>query len=110
MAPRPNFLKAPVLDASGKTTSKTGTYPNSSTKIRQQRNMFQMKKQGKNLQDQRNEEEIGSLSEKKKIRLMIIKMIQNLRNIMEKKINRKEALIEKIQESFNKYLEDVKNR
>ena len=41
---------------------------------------------------------------------MIIKMIQNLRNIMEKKINRKEALIEKIQESFNKYLEDVKNR
>ena len=60
--------------------------------------------------DQTNEEEIGSLSEKKKIRLMIIKMIQNLRNIMEKKINRKEALIEKIQESFNKYLEDVKNR
>ena len=26
--------------------------------------MFQMKKQGKNLQDQRNEEEIGNLSEK----------------------------------------------
>ena len=64
MAPRPNFLKAPVLDASGKTTSKTGTHPNSSTKIRQQRNMFQMKKQGKNLQDQRNEEEIGNLSVK----------------------------------------------
>lgn len=63
-APRPNFLKAPVLDASGKTTSKTGTHPNSSTKIRQQRNMFQMKKQGKNLQDQRNEEEIGNLYEK----------------------------------------------
>ena len=60
--------------------------------------------------DQTNEEEIGSLSGKKKIRVMIIKMIQNLRNIMEKKINRKEALIEKIQESFNKDLEDVKNR
>lgn len=74
MAPRPNFLKAPVLDASGKTTSKTGTYPNSSTKIRQQRNMFQMKKQGKNLQDQRNEEEIGSLSEKD-FRVMIVMMI-----------------------------------
>ena len=37
-------------------------------------------------------------------------MIQNLRNIMEKNINRKEALIEKIQESFNQDLEDVKNR
>ena len=41
---------------------------------------------------------------------MIIKMIQNLRNIMERKINRKEALIEKIQESFSKDLDDVKNR
>lgn len=82
MAPRPNFLKAPVLDASGKTTSKTGTCPNSSTKIRQQRNMFQMKKQGKNPQDQRNEEEIGDLSEKE-LRVMTVKMTQNLGNTTE---------------------------
>ena len=89
MAPRPNFLKAPVLDASGKTTSKTGTHPSSSTKIRQQRNMFQMKKQGKNPQDQRNEEEIGNLSEKE-LRVMTVKMTQNLGNTTEawiKKIN-----------------------
>ena len=44
--------------------------------------MLQMKEQGKNLQDQVNEEEIGNLSEKK-FRVMIIKMIQNLRNRME---------------------------
>ena len=87
MAPRPNFLKAPVLDASGKTTSKTGTYPNSSTKIRQQRNMFQMKKQGKNLQDQRNEEEIGKLSEKE-LRVMIVKRTPNLGNTTEAWINK----------------------
>ena len=41
-----------------------------------------MKEQGKNLQDQVNEEEIGNLSEKK-FRVMIVKMIQNLRNRME---------------------------
>ena len=44
--------------------------------------MLQMKEQGKNLQDQVNEEEIGNLSEKK-FRVMIVKMIQNLRNRME---------------------------
>ena len=89
MAPRPNFLKAPVLDASGKTTSKTETHCNLSTKIRQQRNMFQMKKQDKNPQDRRNEEEIGNLSEKE-IRVMTVKMTPNLRNTTEawiKKIN-----------------------
>ena len=33
-------------------------------KMRRQKNMLQMKKQGKNLQDQINEEEIGNLPEK----------------------------------------------
>ena len=42
-----------------------------------------MKEQGKNPPDQTNEEEIGSLPEKE-FRVMIIKMIQNLRNRMEK--------------------------
>ena len=42
-----------------------------------------MKEQGKTPPDQTNEEEIGSLSEKE-FRVMIVKMIQNLGNRMEK--------------------------
>ena len=57
-----------------------------------------MKEQGKNPLDQTNEEEIGSLSEKK-FRVMIIKMIQKLGNRMEK-----------IQESFNKDLEELNSK
>ena len=60
-----------------------------------------MKEQGKNLQDQINEEKIGNLPEKE-FRVMIIKMIQNLRNRMETRI-------EKIQEMFNKDLEELQN-
>ena len=54
-----------------------------------------MRKQGKNPPDQTNEEEIGSLPEKE-FRVMIVKMIQNLANRMEK-----------IQEMFNKDLEEL---
>ena len=61
-----------------------------------------MKEQGKNLKDQINEEEIGNLPEKQ-FRVMIIKMIQNLGNRME-------AQIQKIQEMFNKDLEELKNK
>ena len=61
-----------------------------------------MEEQGKNLQDQINEEEIGNLPEKE-FRVMIVKMIQNLGNRME-------AQIEKIQEMFNKELEELKNK
>ena len=57
-----------------------------------------MKEQGKNLQDQINEDEIGNLSDKE-FRVMIVKMIQNLRNRMEK-----------IQETFNKDLEELKSK
>ena len=57
-----------------------------------------MKEQGKNPPDQANEEEIGSLLEKE-FRVMTVKMIQNLRNRMEK-----------IQETFNKDLEQVKSK
>ena len=46
-----------------------------------------MKEQGKNLQDQINEEEIGNLPEKK-FRIMIVKMIQNLGNRMEARIEK----------------------
>ena len=61
-----------------------------------------MKEQGKNLQDQINEEKTGNLPEKE-FRVMIVKMIQNLGNRME-------ARIEKIQELFNKDLEELKNK
>ena len=66
------------------------------------KNMSQMKEQGKNLQDQINEEEIGNLP-KKEFRVMIVKMIQNLGNRME-------AQIEKIQEMFNKHRRKNKQR
>ena len=64
--------------------------------------MLQTKEQGKNLQDQINEEEIGNLPEKE-FRVVIVRMIQNLRNRME-------VWIEKIQEIFNKDLEELKNK
>ena len=57
-----------------------------------------MKKQGKNLQDQINEGEIGNLPEKE-FRVMIVKMIQNIGNRMEK-----------IKETFNKDLEELKSK
>ena len=54
-----------------------------------------MKEQGKNTPDQTNKEEIGSLPEKE-FRVMIVKMIPNLGNRMKK-----------IQETFNKDLEEL---
>ena len=70
--------------------------------MRWQKNMSQMKEQGKNLQDQISEKEIGNLPEKE-FRVMIVNMIQNLGKRME-------AQIEKIQEMFNKDLEELKNK
>ena len=57
-----------------------------------------MKEKGKNPPDQTNEEEIGSLPEKE-FSAMIVKMIQNLGNRMEK-----------IQETFYKELEELKSK
>ena len=57
-----------------------------------------MKEQGKNPSDQTNEEEIGSLPETE-FRVMIVKVIQNLGNRMEK-----------TQEMFNKDLEELKSK
>ena len=56
----------------------------------------------KNPQDQINEEEIGKLPEKE-FRVMIVKMVQSLGNRME-------AQVKKIQEMFNKDLEELKNK
>ena len=56
--------------------------------------MLQKKEQNKSLQDQINEEEICNLL-KEKLRVMIVKMIQSLRNRMV-------AWTGKIQEMLNK--------
>ena len=56
---------------------------------------------------QTKEEEIGNLPDKE-IRIMIVKMIQNLEIKMESQINSLETRIEKMQESFNKDLEETK--
>ena len=63
-------------------------------KMRWQGNKLQMKDKDKIPQDQINEGEISNLP-KKEFRVMIVKMIQDLRNRMEE-------WIEKIQEMFNK--------
>ena len=60
--------------------------------------MQQMKEQEKNQRDKTNEEEMSSLPEKE-FRVMIVKMIQNLGNRMEK-----------IPETFNKDLEELKSK
>ena len=55
------------------------------------------------------EEKIRSLPEKKKkIRIMIVKIIQNLENKIELQINSLETRIEKMQERFNKDLGEIK--
>ena len=62
--------------------------------MKMQRNTAQMKEQARNTEVQINEEEIGKLPEKE-FRIMIVKMIKNFENKMEK-----------MQESTNKDLED----
>ena len=57
-----------------------------------------MKEQGKNPPDLKNEEEIGSLPEKE-FKIRIVKLIQYLGNRMEK-----------IQETFNNDLEELKSK
>ena len=57
-----------------------------------------MKEQTRNTEVQINEKEIGKLPEKE-FRIMVVKMIKKLENKMEK-----------IQESINKNLEELKNK
>ena len=66
--------------------------------MKRQRNTTQRKEQTRNTEVQINEEEISKLPEKK-IRIMIVKMIKNLENKMEK-----------MQESINEDLEELKNK
>ena len=66
-----------------------------------------MKEHDKIPQSQTKEEEIRHLPEKE-FRIMIVKMIHNLGNKMELQINRPETRNEKMQEMFNKDLEEIK--
>ena len=66
--------------------------------MKRQRTMYQMKEQDKRPEKQLNEVEIGNLPGKD-FRIMTVKMIQDLRKRMD-------AKIEKMQEMFNKDLED----
>ena len=75
--------------------------------MKRQRNIHQVKEHNKCPPNQTKEGQIGSLPEKG-FRIMIVKMIQNLENKMELQINSLETRIEKMQEMFNKDLEEIK--
>ena len=75
--------------------------------MQRQRNTQQVKEQDKCPPNQTEEEEIGYLPDKE-FRMMIVKMIQNLENKMELQISSLETRIEKMQERFNKDLEEIK--
>ena len=66
--------------------------------MKRQRNTTQMKEQTRNTEVQINEQEIGKLPEKE-FRITTVKMIKNLEN-----------KTEKMQESINKDLEELKNK
>ena len=66
--------------------------------MKRQKNITEMKEQTRNTEVQINEEEIGKLPEKEFI-IMMVKVIKNLENKMEK-----------MQESINKDLEELKNK
>ena len=65
------------------------------------------KEQDKCPPNQTKEEEIGNLPDKE-FQILIVKMIQNLEIKMESQINSLETRIEKMQERFNKDLEEIK--
>ena len=75
--------------------------------MKRQKNTQQVKEHEKCPPNQTEEEDIGNLSEKE-FRTMIVKMIQNLESKMELQINSLETKIEKMQEMFNKDLEEIK--
>ena len=74
--------------------------------MKRQRNTQQVKEQDKCPPNQTKEEEIGNLPDKE-FRIMIVKMFQNLENKMELQINNLVTRVEKMQEMFNKDLEEI---
>ena len=77
--------------------------------MKRQGNIQQIKEHDKYPPNQTKEEEIESLPEKE-FRIMIAKTIQNFENKREIQITRLETRIEKIQEMFNKNLEEIKKK
>ena len=75
--------------------------------MKRQKNTQQVEEQDKCTPNQTKEEELGNLPDKE-FRIMIVKMIPNLENKMELQINILGTSIEKMQEMFNKYLEEIK--
>ena len=76
-------------------------------KMKSQRNIQQVKEHDICPPNQTKEEETRRLPEKES-RIMIVNMIQNLENKMELQIKSLETKIEKMQEMFNKNLEEIK--
>ena len=70
--------------------------------MKKQKVISQMKRQDKTPEKQLNEMDIGNLPEKE-LKIMIVKMIQDLGK-------RIEAKIEKMQKMFTKDLEELKNK
>ena len=77
--------------------------------MKRQINIQQVKEHDKCPPNQTEEEQIGSLPGKE-FRIMIVEMIQNLDNKMELQINSLETRMMKMQEMFNKDLEEIKKR
>ena len=75
--------------------------------MKRQKNTHQVKEQDKCPPNQIKEEEIGNLPDKE-FQIMIVKMIENLENKMELQINSLETRIERIQEMYNKDIEEIK--
>ena len=75
--------------------------------MKRQRNTQEVKEQDKGPPNQTKEDEIGNLPDKE-FQIMIVKMIQNLEIKLESQINSLEIRIKKMQERFNKGLEEIK--
>ena len=75
--------------------------------MKRQRNTQQVKEEEKFPPNQTKEEKIGNLPDKE-FRILIVKMIQNLEIKMKSQINSLKTRIEKMQEKFNKNLEEKK--
>ena len=76
--------------------------------MKRQRNTQQVKEQDKCPPNQTKEEEIRNLPDKE-FQIMIVEMIQNLENKLELQIKSLETRVEKMQERFNKGLEEIKD-
>ena len=74
--------------------------------MKKQGNIQQVKEHDKSPPNQ-TKEETGSLPEKE-FRIMIVKTIENLENKIELQIKSLETRIEKMQERFNKDLDEIK--